>query len=56
MTLLGPNAGLIGQPDSRTRLCTPALVLDLPALERNIVAMAARVGRVHGKSISGQDF
>jgi len=38
---LGPNAGLIGQPGSRARLCTPALVLDLAALERNVVAMAA---------------
>jgi D-serine deaminase-like pyridoxal phosphate-dependent protein len=38
---LGPNAGLIGQPGSRARLCTPALVLDLAALERNIMAMAA---------------
>jgi D-serine deaminase-like pyridoxal phosphate-dependent protein len=40
MTLLGPNAALIGQPGSRARLCTPALVLDLAALERNIAAMA----------------
>ena len=36
---LGPNAPLIGQPGSRSRLITPALVLDLDALERNIAAM-----------------
>ena len=40
MPFLGPNAALIGQPGSRARLCTPALVLDLAALERNVVAMA----------------
>jgi D-serine deaminase-like pyridoxal phosphate-dependent protein len=45
MTFLGPNAGLIGQPGSRARLCTPALVLDLDALERNIAAMAAYCGQ-----------
>jgi len=38
---LGPNAGLIGRPGSRATLDTPALVLDLDALERNIAAMAA---------------
>ncbi len=36
-----PNQGLIGVPGSRWRLNTPALVLDLDALERNIDAMAA---------------
>lgn len=41
MTFLGPNAGLIGQPGSRARLSTPALLLDLDALERNVAAMAA---------------
>jgi 3-hydroxy-D-aspartate aldolase len=41
VTFLGPNAGLIGQPGSRDRLCTPALVLDLDALERNVAEMAA---------------
>jgi 3-hydroxy-D-aspartate aldolase len=41
LAFLGPNAGLIGQPGSRARLCTPALLLDLAALERNIAAMAA---------------
>jgi D-serine deaminase-like pyridoxal phosphate-dependent protein len=41
LAFLGPNAGLIGQPGSRERLCTPALVLDLAALEHNVAAMAA---------------
>ncbi len=38
---LGPNAALIGQPGGRQALDTPALLLDLDALERNIAAMAA---------------
>ncbi len=38
---LGPNAPLIGVPGSRARLDTPALLIDLDALERNIAAMAA---------------
>ena len=38
---LGPNAPLIGVPGSRARLDTPALLVDLDALERNIAAMAA---------------
>lgn len=37
---LGPNVSLIGSPGSRDELTTPALVLDLDALERNIRAMA----------------
>jgi 3-hydroxy-D-aspartate aldolase len=41
VAFLGPNADLIGQPASRQLLCTPALVLDLAALERNLLAMAA---------------
>ena len=36
---LGPNSPLIGQPGSRARLMTPALVLDLDAMERNIARM-----------------
>ncbi|MDA0229968.1 MAG: DSD1 family PLP-dependent enzyme [Proteobacteria bacterium] len=36
---LGPNTSLIGQSGSRARLMTPALVLDLDALERNIARM-----------------
>jgi D-serine deaminase-like pyridoxal phosphate-dependent protein len=38
---LGPNAALIGQPGGRNRLMTPCLVLDLPALDRNIARMAS---------------
>ncbi len=36
--------GLIGQPGSRWRLPTPALVVDLDALDANIARMAARAG------------
>ena len=35
-----PNAHLVGTPDSRARLATPALLLDLDALEYNVAAMA----------------
>ena len=42
--MLGPNAHLIGRPDGRARLNTPALVLDLPAFERNLAKMATLVG------------
>lgn len=35
------HAALIGQPGGRSALNTPALVLDLPALQRNIARMAA---------------
>ncbi len=38
---LGPNEGLIGRKGGRLLLDTPALVLDLDALERNIAAMAS---------------
>ena len=38
---LGPNESLIDERHSRARLITPALVLDLDAIERNIAAMAA---------------
>src|SRR5215468_5717601 len=38
---LGPNAKFIGAKGSRARLSTPALLLDLDALERNIAVMAA---------------
>ncbi len=43
---LSPNAALIGQPGSRYRLDTPALLIDLEALERNIAAMAAHARAV----------
>ena len=36
----GPNAALIDQPASRRRLTTPALVLDLDGLERNMTTLA----------------
>jgi len=39
--VLGPNAAFIGVKGSRARLSTPALLLDLDALERNIASMAA---------------
>ena len=50
MALLGPNADLIGRPGSRAELCTPALVLDLAAFERNLLAMAAWCDR-HGVAL-----
>jgi 3-hydroxy-D-aspartate aldolase len=37
---LGPNERFIGVKGSRSQLCTPALLLDLDALERNIATMA----------------
>ena len=40
-TALGSNESLIDERDSRARLITPALVLDLDAMERNVAAMAA---------------
>jgi D-serine deaminase-like pyridoxal phosphate-dependent protein len=40
MPTLGPNEPLIGKPGSRALLDTPALCVDLDALERNIAAMA----------------
>jgi D-serine deaminase-like pyridoxal phosphate-dependent protein len=36
------DAALIGRRDARSRLATPALVLDLPAFTRNLAHMAAR--------------
>ncbi len=36
----GPHAALIGQPGSRWRLATPALIVDLDVLEENIARMA----------------
>ena len=41
---LGPNQALIGQPASRCRLTTPALVLDLDLLERNLATMVEQAG------------
>ena len=39
-SVLGPNVPLIGVPGGRHRLSTPALVIDLDRLERNIAEMA----------------
>ncbi|MDJ0930593.1 alanine racemase [Breoghania sp.] len=44
---LGPNAGLVGAADGRTRLATPSLLLDLDALEANL-AEGARLVREAG--------
>jgi D-serine deaminase-like pyridoxal phosphate-dependent protein len=46
MSSLGPNEALIGVPGSRAALDTPALVLDLDLLERNIATMAAHARAV----------
>jgi 3-hydroxy-D-aspartate aldolase len=40
MNGLGPNTALIGRKGSRAELDTPALLIDLDALERNLAAMA----------------
>jgi 3-hydroxy-D-aspartate aldolase len=47
---LGPNGHLIGRPNGRRLLSTPALILDLDALEHNIAAMAA-FGRKSGMAL-----
>lgn len=43
---LGPNEALIGRAGSRCALDTPALIVDLDALERNIAAMTAHARAV----------
>jgi D-serine deaminase-like pyridoxal phosphate-dependent protein len=56
MKLPGPYDHAIGHPDSRYAVNTPALILDLDALERNVARMAAtmaslgRALRPHAKS------
>src|SRR4029453_1300945 len=45
-TALGPNEQFIGREGGCAHLNTPALLLDLDALERNIAAMAT-----HAKSV-----
>jgi D-serine deaminase-like pyridoxal phosphate-dependent protein len=50
VAFLGPNADLIGRPGSRAGLCTPALLLDLSALEGNLSAMASFCDR-HGVAL-----
>lgn len=47
---LGANAALIGKAAARSRLATPALILDLDALEKNLKTMADYC-RAHGKSL-----
>jgi D-serine deaminase-like pyridoxal phosphate-dependent protein len=42
---LAPSLGELGQPGSRHRVATPALVLDVDALDRNIARMAERAKR-----------
>lgn len=42
----GPNEKLIGVKGGRLKLSTPALLLDLDALERNIAAMAAHAKKM----------
>ena len=44
------HAHLIGQPGSRALLNTPALILDRPALERNIARMA-QFAQAHGLAL-----
>ncbi len=41
------NSSLVGVPGSRDRMATPALVIDLPAFEANLAAMAEHCN-VHG--------
>ncbi len=50
MPSLGPNESLIGKPNSRQSLTTPALIVDLDAMERNIAAMAEHCKK-HGVSL-----
>jgi 3-hydroxy-D-aspartate aldolase len=44
---LGPNAAFLGQPGSRYKLETPALILDVDVLDTNIAVMAGHA-RHHG--------
>jgi D-serine deaminase-like pyridoxal phosphate-dependent protein len=46
----GPNETLIGMPGSRDALGTPALVLDLDAMEANIASLAEHA-RAHGYAV-----
>jgi 3-hydroxy-D-aspartate aldolase len=46
----GPNEHLIGVPGSREAIGTPALVLDLGALDANIASLAAHA-RAHGYAV-----
>jgi D-serine deaminase-like pyridoxal phosphate-dependent protein len=42
---LAPSLAELGQPGSRYRVATPALILDIDALDRNIALMAQRAKR-----------
>ena len=46
----GPNEGLVGKPGSRHQLGTPALVLDLDAMEANIASLAENA-RLHSYNV-----
>ena len=50
MPLRGPLAYPFGKPNSRFEINTPALVLDLDALERNIACMAKTM-RAYGRNL-----
>lgn len=42
-----PNAHLIGDPKARSKLATPALIVDLPVLEANIATAAELTRKAH---------
>jgi 3-hydroxy-D-aspartate aldolase len=50
MTITALNADLVGVPDGRGRLQTPALVLDLDAFERNVERMMTHA-HAHGLAV-----
>ncbi|PMR76485.1 DSD1 family PLP-dependent enzyme [Billgrantia endophytica] len=43
--MLGPNASLIGERDARSRLATPALLIDIETLDANLAKMQALCDR-----------
>ena len=47
MTSTFLNENLIGKPESRAKLQTPALVIDLDVFERNLARMTAHA-KAHG--------
>jgi 3-hydroxy-D-aspartate aldolase len=46
VALPNPNFALVGKPQGRLQLATPALVLDIAAFERNVAAMQEHCKRV----------
>ena len=46
VALPNPNFALVGKPNGRSQIATPALVLDLKAFERNVAAMQEHCKRV----------